>query len=113
MKGLDAKGVAKLLVESKRLLVRTVDSNLDTQLACLFEIQAFWVSLGSTKGYLLTLFKELCDSEIFMEKAFLSWKENVEDAPGKQAALFELNAWLQELEEQENEDDDEDEEDDE
>ena len=57
----------------------------------------------------LRLFVQLYDMEVIEEEMYLRWKEEVNDQyPGKGKALFQVNQWLNWLEQAE-EDDSEDE----
>ena len=69
--------------------------------------------MNSYLGLILRLFIFLYDNEIACEEVFIKWKEELNNPlAGKQKALFQVNLWLnwlQEEEEDEDEDDDDEE----
>lgn len=55
-------------------------------------------------GMLLRWFTALYDLNVIEEDAYFQWKEDLTEVyPGKQRALFQVNAWLMWLQEAESE----------
>lgn len=59
---------------------------------------------------LLRWFKELYESSVIEEDAYLRWREDITDMyPGKGDALFEVNKWLTWLQDAESEEEEDEE----
>jgi translation initiation factor 4G len=105
-----AKEESRVLRQYSRLLQRFLSDSIDIQLACLFEVQAFWHSMGLPKGMMERLFVDLYDQDVILEEAFKMWRDDTEDrTPGKQEALFQTHKWLEWLETAEEESDEDEE----
>jgi len=91
--------------------------NIERQTACLFEIQQFCVSRDQIKNkFMKRIFEALHYNEVIKNQALFKWKDDDSEHPGKQDALFQLNAYISNLlkdneeeEEEENIDDENDE----
>jgi hypothetical protein len=85
------KCTASTQSESKRLY---------KQANCLYEVQAFCASQGWPTGLIKKLFYNLYESDVVFEDAYGVWREDVnDDTPGKDKALFQVNEFLQWLDE--------------
>jgi len=85
--------------ESKRLC---------KQANCLYEVQAFCDSKGWPAGLIKKLFYNLYETDVVFEDAYAVWREDVVDnTPGKAKALFQVNEFLQWLDEAAEEGEDE------
>ncbi|XP_074039402.1 N-acetyltransferase 1 [Leptinotarsa decemlineata] len=102
----------KSIIEKETTLLKRYQPILHTflqdksslQLVALYSLQMHFHSLGFPKGQLLRWFVALYDMEIVDEEAFLHWREDVTDAyAGKGNALFQVNQWLNWLENAESE----------
>ena len=61
------------------------------QLTAVYALQVFCHEKGFPKGLLLRAFVNFYEFDILEERAFLQWKEDVNDAyPGKGKALFQV-----------------------
>jgi len=91
-----------------KVLIRILSDNIDIQLACVFEVQAFVHSVQFPKGLISHLFCDLYDNDVILEDVFKQWKEDLHDpTPGKDKAIIETTKWLTWLEEAEEESDEE------
>jgi len=80
------------------------------QLTAVYALQVWAHSQGFPNGVLLRAFVNCYELDIIDEHAFLLWKEDVNDFyPGKGQALFQVNKWLNWLEEAESDSEEEDE----
>ena len=78
-------------VEQKRLY---------KQANCLYEVQAFCARKGWPNGLIKKLFYNLYETDVVFEDAYGVWREDVVDStPGKDKALFQVNEFLQWLDE--------------
>lgn len=97
-----------LLDKYSKILIVFLKGNIDLQLIALYSLQVFCYSVEFPKGMLLRFFRGLYDFSVIEEESFLRWKEDLSDVyMGKGTALFQVNNWLQWLEEAESEDDEE------
>eukprot|EP00163_Fabomonas_tropica_P029738 TRINITY_DN648_c2_g1_i4.p1 TRINITY_DN648_c2_g1~~TRINITY_DN648_c2_g1_i4.p1 ORF type:complete len:1354 (-),score=400.81 TRINITY_DN648_c2_g1_i4:226-4287(-) len=102
----------KLLSQYTRLLRRVLAPEL--QCAALFAIQVFCYEANWPVGLMERIFHHMYDLDVVFEEAFTQWKEDeTVSQPGKVKALFQVNRFLQWLDEAEEESDDEEDEDDE
>jgi len=102
-----ARSLADRLTHYALLLQRFLDTT-PLQLAGVFEVQAFWHSLGEPKHLLAFIFQRLYDDDVVLEESFRVWNEDTDDTtPGKTSALIQTNRWLQWLETAEEESGDE------
>jgi len=77
------------------------------QAGCLYEVQAFCGSRGWPHGLIKKLFYNLYETDVVFEDAYGVWREDVNDAtPGKDKALFQVNEFLQWLDEAAEDEDD-------
>eukprot|EP00096_Caligus_rogercresseyi_P014028 TRINITY_DN657_c0_g1_i11.p1 TRINITY_DN657_c0_g1~~TRINITY_DN657_c0_g1_i11.p1 ORF type:complete len:940 (-),score=344.98 TRINITY_DN657_c0_g1_i11:828-3647(-) len=100
----------ELLGSFAPVLIPFTREDPELQLLGLYAIQVFCNSRGYPKGMLLRLFNHFYDMDIMDEKAFFSWKEDMKYRsvyPGKEKALFQVNAWLMWLEETETDEEEE------
>ena len=68
------------------------------QLTAVYALQVFCHEKGFPKGLLLRAFVNFYEFDILEERAFLQWKEDVNDAyPGKGKALFQVRELLKKL----------------
>ena len=85
------KCTASTQSESKRLY---------KQANCLYEVQAFCAAQQWPSGLIKKLFYNLYESDVVFEDAYGVWREDVnDDTPGKDKALFQVNEFLQWLDE--------------
>jgi len=102
----------ELLDKLKGVLQMFLHDHTDLQMSALYAVQVYCHNQGFPKGMFLRFFVNLYDMEVIDEDIYLKWKEEVNDQyPGKGKALFQVNQWLNWLEQAE-EDDSEEEEDD-
>ncbi len=74
------------------------------QIEAIYAMQVYANSKGFPKYFLAHLFHQMYDLEIIEEKAFLQWKDEVnENYPNKGQALFHLQRWFNWLQEAEEE----------
>lgn len=107
-----------VIVREKQLLERFcpvlqafLRGQSDLELVAIYVLQTFCNSVGFPKGMLLRWFTALYDLNVVEEESFLRWKEDLSDVyPGKGQALFQVNSYLQWLEQVDTEDEDEDDE---
>jgi len=95
-----------------RTLLRTFIGPDDKrlQLTAVYALQVWAHSQGFPNGVLLRSFVNCYELDIIDEHAFLSWKEDVNDFyPEKGKALFQVNKWLNWLEEAESDSEEDDE----
>jgi len=95
-----------------RTLLRTFIGADDKQLqlTAVYALQVWAHSQGFPNGVLLRAFVNCYELDIIDEHAFLQWKEDVNDFyPEKGKALFQVNKWLNWLEEAESDSEEEDE----
>lgn len=70
------------------------------QAGCLYEVQAFCGSHEWPQGLMKKLFYNLYETDVVFEDAYGVWREDVNDqTPGKDKALFQVNEFLQWLDE--------------
>ncbi|CAG5124674.1 unnamed protein product, partial [Candidula unifasciata] len=101
----------ELLEKLKGVLQLFLQDHSNLQMAALYAVQVFCYTNQFPKGMFLRFFVNLYDMEVIDEEVYLRWKEEVNDQyPGKGKALFQVNQWLNWLEQA---DDDEESEEDE
>jgi len=99
-------------LEAFRTLLRNFVGQDDKrlQLTAVYALQVWAHSQGFPNGVLLRAFVNCYELDIIDEHAFLQWKEDVNDFyPGKGQALFQVNKWLNWLEEAESDSEEDDE----
>jgi len=70
------------------------------QAGCLYEVQAFCYAQNWPTGLMKKLFYNLYETDVVFEDAYGVWREDVTDqTPGKDKALFQVNEFLQWLDE--------------
>ena len=70
------------------------------QAGCLYEVQAFCYARQMPQGLIKKLFYNLYETDVVFEDAYGVWREDVNDeTPGKDKALFQVNEFLQWLDE--------------
>jgi len=85
------KCTASSASESKRLY---------KQASCLYEVQHFCFNKEWPSGLIKKLFYNLYETDVVFEDAYGVWREDVVDTtPGKDRALFQVNEFLQWLDE--------------
>ena len=118
----------ELLHKFKPIFHEYLHEHVDLQIISIYALQAVWFALKSPKGtllknaqfrnrsmswsyshsqtyrkfvvVLLRWFMNLYELDIIEEEALLKWKEDIrDDFPGKGQALFQVNQWLQLLQE--------------
>jgi len=101
----------ELLDKLKGVLQLFLHDHTNLQMAALYAVQVYCHNNNFPKGMFLRLFVQLYDMEVIEEEMYLRWKEEVNDQyPGKGKALFQVNQWLnwlEQAEEDDSEDDDE------
>ena len=86
-----AEAEKSLLERFKSVLQPFVRDNAKLQLTAVYALQVFCHEQGFPKGLLLRNFVNFYEFDILEERAFLQWKEDVNDAyPGKGEALFQV-----------------------
>lgn len=101
----------QLLVRYCPVLQAFLRDQSDLELVAVYVLQTFCHTNAWPKGMLLRWFTALYDLNVVAEESFLRWKEDLSDAwPGKGQALFQVNSYLQWLEQVDSEDEDEDDE---
>ena len=109
MKQLNAaiKERAKLL--RKFLQVGKESEQMTLMCASLYEVQAYCMRKGWPDKLMKKLFYQLYEADVILEEAYAVWREDtLDETPGKDKALFQVNEFLQWLEttEEEGEEDD-------
>ncbi|RUS87631.1 hypothetical protein EGW08_004616, partial [Elysia chlorotica] len=103
----------ELLEKVKGALEILLNDHVDLQMAALYAVQVFCYSHQFPKGMFLRFFVNLYDMEVIDEEVYLRWKEEVNDEyPGKGKALFQVNQWLNWLEQADDDEEESEEEDD-
>lgn len=101
----------ELLDKLKGVLDMFLHDHTELQMAALYAVQVFCNTNKFPKGMFLRFFVNLYDMEVIEEDIYLRWKEEVNDQyPGKGKALFQVNQWLNWLEQAEDEESEEDDE---
>ena len=73
---------------------------INVQAACLYEVQAYCGRKNWPQGLMKKVFYNLYETDIIFEDAYNEWREDVvDDTPGKNTALFQVNEFLQWLSE--------------
>jgi hypothetical protein len=86
-----AEAEKALLEKFKAALQPFVRDSPELQLTAVYALQVFCHEKGFPKGLLLRNFVNFYEFDILDERAFLQWKEDVNDAfPGKGKALFQV-----------------------
>lgn len=99
----------ELLDKLKGVLQMFLHDHTDLQMSALYAVQVYCHNLGFPKGMFLRFFVNLYDMEVIEEEIYLKWKEEVNDQfPGKGKALFQVNQWLNWLEQAEEDDSEDD-----
>jgi len=94
-------------IERRALLLNKATSGdaaqrLAKQAGCLYVVQAFCGERGWPHGLIKKLFYNLYETDVVFEDAYGVWREDVnDDTPGKDKALFQVNEFLQWLDEAE------------
>lgn len=102
----------ELLDKLKGVLQLFLHDHTNLQMASLYAVQVFCYNNKFPKGMFLRFFVNLYDMEVIDEDIYLRWKEEVNDQyPGKGKALFQVNQWLNWLEQAEDDDSEEEEDD--
>lgn len=92
------KCCAKLL--KKCTIAEPAPKRIVSQAGCLYEVQAFCHAYGWPAGLIKKLFYQLYEADVVFEDAYGVWREDVNDVtPGKDKALFQVNDFLQWLDE--------------
>ncbi|XP_012944047.1 eukaryotic translation initiation factor 4 gamma 2 [Aplysia californica] len=98
----------ELLEKLKGVLQLFLHDHTNLQMAALYAVQVFCYTNQFPKGMFLRFFVNLYDMEVIEEEVYLRWKEEVNDQyPGKGKALFQVNQWLNWLEQAEEDDSEE------
>jgi len=101
----------ELLDQLKGVLQAFLHDHPDLQTAALYAVQVFCHKHSFPKGMFLRLYVNLYDMEVIEEDTYLRWKEELNDQyPGKGKALFQVNQWLNWLEQADEDDSEEDDE---
>ena len=80
-----------MLSNSQNLLQAFIHDSPSLQLTAVYALQIFCHEKNFTKGMLLRAFVNCYEMDIMDERAFLQWKEDVNDTyPGKGKALFQV-----------------------
>jgi hypothetical protein len=101
----EAKKICKQISRCAKLLKKCTASNaapkrLVKQAGCLYEVQAFCHTKGWPTGLMKKVFYNLYETDVVFEDAYGVWREDVNDVtPGKDKALFQVNEFLQWLDE--------------
>jgi translation initiation factor 4G len=91
---------SEFLLKYKPIFNEFLHDHVDLQVIAIYALQASWFAMGSPKVVLLRWFMNLYELDIIEEDAYLKWKEDIRDEfPGKGQALFQVNQWLQLLQE--------------
>ena len=99
--GADSCGSDKAVAEAEKAALERFTAVLQPyvrdsqalQLTAVYALQVFCHEKGFPKGLLLRAFVNFYEFDILEERAFLQWKEDVNDAyPGKGKALFQVRA---------------------
>ncbi len=86
-----AEAEKTLLSRFKPVLQPFAGESAGHSLTAVYALQVFCHELGFPKGLLLRNFNNFYDMDILEERAFLQWKEDVNDAyAGKGKALFQV-----------------------
>ena len=70
-------------------------------LKALFLLQAAVHAMGWPTGLLEDAFMKLYQNDVISEEAFMAWKDDLSDTPGKMQGIMQVNGFLTWLEEQE------------
>jgi len=98
----------ELLDKLKGVLQMFLHDYSKLQMAALYAVQVFCYTNQFPKGMFLRFFVNLYDMEVIEEDVYLRWKEEVNDQyPGKGKALFQVNQWLNWLEQADDDDSEE------
>jgi len=99
------------LLEYLPLLLAVIPTeNIERQTACLFEIQQFCASRDQIKNkFMKRIFEALHYNLVIKNQALFQWKDDTSDIPGKTDALFQLNAYISNLNDNEEEEEEEEE----
>merc|ERR1711871_1615272 len=100
-----ATKICKQIERCAKLLKKSLDAKetpvrLVKQAGCLYEVQALCHATNWPAGPMKKLFYNLYETDIVFEDAYGVWREDVNDqTPGKDKALFQVNQFLQWLDE--------------
>jgi len=109
-----ATKICKQIERCAKLLKKCTQHNeaskhLMKQAGCLYEVQAFCFAKSWPPGLMKKLFYNLYETDVVFEDAYGVWREDVNDVtPGKDKALFQVNEFLQWLDEAVEDDGDDD-----
>ncbi|CAL8079282.1 unnamed protein product [Orchesella dallaii] len=93
-----------LLLKYKPVISTFLQDRVDLQVIAIYALQSAWFALECPKVMLLRWFMNTYELDLIEEDSFLKWKEDIrDDYPGKGKALFQVNQWLNWLEEEEDE----------
>lgn len=92
----------------KSALKHHMDGDTQMQLEAIYALQVFCNDMSFPKEMLLRLFIIFYTEEIVEEDVFMRWREDLNETyPGKGKALFQVNSWLQWMEQAEEQEEEE------
>jgi len=100
-------GEKEMISSMKSVLKHFLDADAPMQLEAIYALQVFCNDNSFPKEMLLRLFITFYTEEIVEEDLFMKWREDLNDTyPGKGKALFQVNSWLQWMEQADEEEED-------
>jgi len=100
----DEKQIQTLLEYIPLLNAAMTTENIERQTACLFEIQQLCFSQDQIKNkFMKRIFEALHNNDVIKNQALFQWKDDTTELPGKTEALFQLNAYINNLRDNEEE----------
>jgi len=107
MKSRSRRRKRELLLKYKPVISTFLQDRVDLQVIAIYALQSAWFALDCPKVMLLRWFMNTYELDLVEEDGFLKWKEDIrDDYPGKGKALFQVNQWLNWLEEDEDDGED-------